>query len=440
LKLPCLFSPSTTQASEVSVPNAIQSIFRAHFPQYAAGRQLHVREWRAAHALMNCHTAALGGQVLSCPNGHYSLTRYNACRHRSCPDCAQAPRQQWLQRELERLLPCEHFHCVFTLPHEFLALWVYNRVRVNRLLFDCARLSLLELCADERHLGARPGILMALHTWGRTLSQHPHVHCLVSAGGLDEQGRWQHCRPHYLVPVKALAALFRGKLLHQLGQDLADQRLALPPEQDAQHWRAVIRAQYRSHWNVQLSEPYAHGRGVALYLARYAKGGPLSAQRLIRHDAQQVQFTYTDHRDQHTKTLTLSPQEFITRVLWHAPPGHQHMVRHCGLYASAARAQHQRSRTLLSPMVMPAMPSNTLRCVAPAPLIAHNNLLCTQCREPLRPQQSLLPTHRFGENSMASAPTDHLPTGPTGRWTGHSTAQSSGGLRRRSLGRQMPVN
>lgn len=412
----------------------LQSIFREHFVRYAQTRTLHLRELRAASAIMNCYTAALGGRVLSCPTGDYTVASYNACRHRSCPKCAERPRQEWIQTELQRLLPCEHYHAVFTLPHDFIPLWAFNRERMNTLLFDCARQSLLELCADERHLGAKPGLLMALHSWGRTLSQHPHVHCLVSGGGMTAQGQWRRCRQHYLVPVKALAALFRGKLLHHIKHGIDAQRLRLPPHQDAQHWYACIKAQYRKHWNVELAAPYAHGRGVALYLARYVKGGPLPSDRQLDHDGQRVSMGYTDHRDQRRKTLRLDAQEFIARVLWHAPPARQHMVRHCGLYATAARQQHRQCAKLLSPTLMPTAPT-TQACHA---LTRTNE--CPQCQLPLRITQSLLPAHRCGEVSIPPHASTAPQLGPTLRWSGQPTATIDNTLRRRSLRRRLPLN
>ncbi|MBK7237831.1 MAG: IS91 family transposase [Sterolibacteriaceae bacterium] len=413
---------------------SLQEIFREHFPQYAQSHRLHLRELRAAHAIMDCRTRALGGHVLSCPDGHYSRTQYHSCRHRSCPRCADRPRQQWIEAQLQRLLPCAHFHVVFTLPHDFVPLWAFNRVRLSALLFDCARESLLDLCKDARHLGARPGILMALHTWGRTLSQHPHVHCLVSAGGLDAQGQWRHSRQGYLVPAKALAALFRGKLLGRIGEALKAHRLQLPAQQDQTHWRACIKAQYRKHWNVELAKPYAHGRGVALYLARYVKGGPLPSTRALEHDGQRVRFDYTDHRDGARKTLSLDAQAFLARVLWHAPPSHQHLVRHCGLYASAARVQYRQCMKLLSPDPMPTPPAARACHGAPTPPA------CPQCHQPLRPSLSLLPAHRFGEFSINAIVATETRLGPTGRSTGQPTVFESRARKRPSLRRRSPVN
>ena len=377
--------------------SSMQGIFQEHFAAYAQQRTLHPREARAASCISKCYTPALGSHVLSCPQGHGSIVQYHACRHRSCPRCAERTQRHWAQSQLEQLLPCPHFHIIFTLPHAFIALWEFNRAWMNQLLFDCVRQSVLELCAVPRHLGAVPGLLMALHTWGRTLSHHPHVHCLASAGGLDPQGQWRDSRANFLIPLKPLQHLFRGKFLAKLGHALDVGLLRLPPEQDAAHWRASIARHYRLHWNIQICEPYSHGRGVALYLARYVTGGPLPRTRALSLSGNSVSFGYTDHRDQRRKTLHLHAHEFIARILWHAPPRSQHTVRHAGLYASALRGQHLACRTPLAPQAPPS-PEQTLAChslISPAPP------RCPVCNTELVPCVSAPAVHTFGEFSIA---------------------------------------
>ena len=419
--------------------SSMQSIFREHFAGFARSRSLHPRELRAAQCIRECYSAALGGRVLSCPQEHHSVVQYHACRHRSCPRCCARPRQQWLHAQLQQLLPCGHFHLVFTLPHVFIALWEFNRAWMNQLLFDCARQSLLALCAESRHLGAMPGLLMSLHTWGRTLSRHPHVHCLASAGGIDRAGQWHSARDGFLVPVRPLQILFRGKLLARLKHALDARQLHLAPHQDAQHWRSVIAQQYRKHWNIEISAPYAHGRGVALYLARYARGGPLPAERALHSSQGCVSFEYTDHRDQQRKTMHLSAHEFIARILWHAPPRAQHTVRRAGLYASAHRGHHQaccEHFSATTPIAMPA-PPQALVCHQFEPPAAPR---CPVCGAALVHSASLLATHRFGEFSI-SAPTPRAGcAASTGRSSGQTTAHHDCTLRRRFLRRRLPIN
>jgi hypothetical protein len=393
--------------------STLQTIFREHLHEFAQTRSLHPREQRAAQCIRDCYSDALGSHTLSCPNGHGSIVQHHACRHRSCPRCAARPRQQWLKAELERLLPCPHFHIVFTLPHALMGLWEFNRRRINQLLFDCARQSLLELCANERHLGASPGILMSLHTWGRTLSRHPHVHCLVSAGGVDDHGQWKSCQSRFLVPVKPLQHLFRGKLLSHLSQALNGERLHLPTWLGTPHWKDVIAQQYRRHWNVRISEPYTHGRGVALYLARYVKGGPLPSDRSLDLTDDKVSFGYTDHRDQRRKTLHLQAREFIERVLWHAPPQAQHTVRHAGLYATTNRVQHR----YCSRQLTQSTPPQATRPIACHHFVEPSPPSCRQCDAPLVRSAGLTP-HRFGEFTLPSPA--RCGSRPTDRSNGHA--------------------
>lgn len=327
---------------------SLQSIVEQHADAYAATHALSAREQRALHCIRHCGTSALGAQLLQCPSGEYQQLQFHACRHRSCPRCAEASRVRWIDAELQRLLPCAHFHVVFTLPHELLALWECNRARLAERLMQAARGTLLELLADPRHLGATPGLLLALHTWGRTLSRHPHVHCLVTAGGMDPEGAWRATRAHWLLPVRVMQHLFRAKLLQPLWALLP--HWTLPAGTSVASWRQVLRTLWRAHFNVEVQAPYAHGRGVVLYLARYAKGGPLARKALHLAADGRVQFAYEDHHDGRTRTLSLAPDEFLSRLLWHAPPRGQHTTRHAGLYSTARRAQHARALQQLRPL------------------------------------------------------------------------------------------
>ncbi len=320
---------------------SLQDIFRQHFPAYAATHALHPREARAAFCIANCFGPALGTHVLRCPAGHFQQVQPHACRHRCCPQCAEYSRSRWIEPLLARLLPCAHNHAVFTLPHELLPLWEFNRAEMSSLFFNCVRDTLLTLLADPRRLGATPGLMLSLHTWGRNLSHHPHIHCLVTAGGLAPDGRWLHCRDPRLLPFPPLRKLLQGKLLGSINAMLRMKQLRLPPQQDTQYWYRITRLLYRKHWALEILPPYPHGKGVALYLARYAKGGPIPKDRQLHLADGQVRMTYTSHRDHATHTLTLPVQEFIARVLWHAPAAGIHTTRYAGLYCSAMAKQRR---------------------------------------------------------------------------------------------------
>ncbi len=179
----------------------IQSLLQRDFASYARGRRLPLHVHKAARSIIRCRTAALGGHKMACPAGHVAGIWYNSCRHRACPQCSKLQTDRWLEGWRKRLLPCDHFHVIFTIPHDLLEIWQLNRKRLSDHLFRASRDTLFELLDDERHLGAKPGVIAALHTWGRTLNLHPHVHCLVTGGGRAPDGSWSASRKGYLLPV-----------------------------------------------------------------------------------------------------------------------------------------------------------------------------------------------------------------------------------------------
>jgi len=395
----------------------MQDIFAEHFDAYAQQHRLHPRESRAAWCIRNCYTPACGSHTLVCPQGHVSREQFHACGHRSCPRCAPRTRASHIDAELSRLLPCPHFHVVFTLPHELMPLWQFNRQCLIKLFFDCVRLTLLEMLADPRHLGATPGLLMALHTWGRNLSHHPHIHALVTAGGLSADLQWHATRDGFLLPLKPIQRLFCGKLLAGLRALLDNSDLRLPPEQPSTYWTKSLRALYRKHWNIQINPAYATGRSVTLYLARYAKGGPLPKQRALFLTNATVSFEYTDHRDNQSKRLHLQPHEFISRVLWHAPPTGVHTVRHAGLYATASRRHHLAASVALSLASTNKPPPHHAPATPPAtPPIAPR---CPTCNLPLWRSYTAAPRARAQGNYQiplyqpAATPATSAHLGPT---------------------------
>lgn len=314
----------------------LPEILRAGFAAYTQhqGARRAVQRWVAA--VLSCRTAALGGHLWRCPAGHVQRVQYNSCKHRACPQCGGLAREQWLDRLRARLLACDYYHIVFTVPHEFNRLWQWNRVAFGELLLTTVRETLLTLTADPRWLGAQAGVVLSLHTWGRSLTVHPHVHALVTGGGWTPSG-WQAARRGYLVPMAVVLALFRGKLLGQLQQALGGGLLSLPADTDRSFWQTLVSQLRRRHWNVHLAGRYAHGQGVATYLARYVRGGPLKASQLLAHEHGQVTFRYRDHRDGRGQVMRLSTEAFIGRLAEHVPERGMRLVRHAGLFASGNR-------------------------------------------------------------------------------------------------------
>jgi hypothetical protein len=319
----------------------LQDIFCTSYPEYQRTHALPAHVRRAARAIMQCRTAALGGHVQACPDGHMSRIWYNSCRHRSCPQCAYLQSERWLALQRARLLACDHYHVICTLPHDLNPLWLANVPVMTTLLFQAVRDTLCTLLADPKYLGAQPGILAALHTWSQTLVLHPHVHCLVTGGGLSPDGRWVAVRNGFLLPARVVMAVFRGKMLAAIRQALAREALALPEGiQPQQMLNLLTRLGHprKTKWNVRIMERYRHGAGVVTYLARYLRGGPIKNARLVACDGERVTFTRRTRQEEAdggspaAQRMTLSVADFLQRWLLHVPAPQTRVIRCYGLY------------------------------------------------------------------------------------------------------------
>ena len=311
-----------------------------------------IASWRPARP---CRTAALGGHVQGCPDGHIQRVWYNSCRHRSCPLCNQLQIERWLEQQRARLMDHPHRHLIFTLPHELHPYWRLNTDRMTRLLFRAVQETLLDFTADPRYLGATPGLISVLHTWGRSLSLHPHLHCALTEGGLDAEGAWRTPVKGCYLPIRAVMAKYRGKYLDLLRRAEAAGELRLPTGESSARYRSLLNRLGRKRWNVHLRERYANADGVINYLARYVRGGPLRAQQLSRLQTEpdQVTFRYYAHRDnpdgrkRRARRERLSCAALTERLLQHVPSRGLHVVRGYGLYASAGRDALNRARAQL---------------------------------------------------------------------------------------------
>lgn len=304
---------------------------------------------KAGIAILRCRTAELGGHAKRCPSGCVEKVWYNSCRHRACPLCAWIKIDQWLEKIRSLLLPTDHYHVTFTLPGDLRIFWEFDRKAVGDLMFRIARTTLFNALEDPKHLGAKPGILMSLHTWSRVLWAHPHVHCLVTGGGLTADGRWQPCRREgFLVPEEVLRFWFRKRFTKALRRMIKAGKIELPP--DMCRFDALCRLSQaeRKTWIVDVEERYEHGQGIATYLARYVRGGPLKNSRLLRLDPKEQTATFrVSRKGEPWSEMTLPVRELIRRILWHVPPTGYRVVRACGLYHHHYREQLEACREQL---------------------------------------------------------------------------------------------
>lgn len=361
--------------------NTLQKIFTENYQAYAACHALPLKHLKAADAIMNCRTSLMGGQIQYCPKGHESKIQYHSCRHRSCPKCAKFPKIQWAHKQQARLLQCDHYHVVFTIPHELLTLWRYNTAWFTQALFQSVRDTLMELLEDKKYLNATPGIIMALHTWGRNLSSHPHLHCLVSAGGLTKGEKWKSVENDFLLPIKVVKLVYRGKLMERIINAIKLEEIVLPP--DAKPFQIIgeIKQLYKKEWSVRIQERYSHGAGVMKYLAKYVKGGPINERRIIQSNDKFVTFEYKDHRTNSNKVLKLSTHEFMTRILWHVPEPGLHTIRHFGLYSHQSYRKRALCRVELGQA--PETDDTKMDWVHWLNQLKNNILTCKVCHTPL---------------------------------------------------------
>ena len=340
---------------------AVQEIFRLGFESYAAGRKLPLHHWKAATSLMRCRTSALGGHVQRCENGHVQGVWYNSCRHRWCPQCNALVNERWLERKRALLLACAHRHIIFTIPHEFLVLWRGNGELMTEVLFGAARETLQVLLKDARHLGATPGMLLALHTWARSLLLHPHIHALVSEGGLDASGAWRGPRRRAFLPARVVMVMFRGKFCARMQAALAAQQLRLARGESARTVQNLLNRLGRIDWNVRVQSRYGHGVGVATYLARYVRGGPLRNGQICRLSESTVVYRYRSRRGTvgggKLESVHTNAAGFIARYLVHVPTLRKKTVRCCGLYANSSRERLGLARAQLGQEAAPHEPA-----------------------------------------------------------------------------------
>ncbi|HWM94458.1 MAG TPA: IS91 family transposase [Thermoanaerobaculia bacterium] len=309
---------------------------------------------QAMRAIEDCRTAVLGGHLYRCEKCGSEKNVYNSCRNRHCPKCQNLEKERWLEKRRNELLPVPYFHVVFTLPEELNVLALGNPEVIYDLLFASASQTLLEIGADPKHLGARLGALAILHTWGQTLVLHPHLHCIVPGGGPSPDGeRWMAASERFLLPVRVLAPVFRGKFLAGLKRLYQEGGLSLTGEaeklRDPFEFLNFLDRLYQKSWWVYGKPPFGGPEQVLKYLARYTHRVALSNHRLVALADGKVTFTYKDYsQDGRRREMTLPAEEFIRRFLLHILPHRFVRIRYYGLFANRHRErQLQRCRALL---------------------------------------------------------------------------------------------
>jgi len=329
---------------------------------------------RAITDILRCRTPEMGGEVFFCPHCEHTHYVYHSCRNRSCPQCHGQQTEAWLDQRRQELLAVPYFHVVFTVPDALHAAMRSDQTRLYGTLMQAAGQSLIELASDRHYVGGTVGLMAILHTWGRTLAYHPHVHCLVTGGGFDRKTEeWQPGRPDYLVPVKALSKLFRRRFRELLGPTLGT--LNIPP------------SVWQVDWVVNCKPVTGSPERVLKYLAGYVYRIAISDDRILSIDNDRVTFRYQDTRDGQFKIMTLPAEEFIRRFLQHVLPRGFHKVRYYGLWAPGNHLLRQRLQLQLgsgSPAApTPAEePETAPPDPAAGPILPITGRICPHCQQP----------------------------------------------------------
>jgi len=353
----------------------VADILRLHGPSYRAqfGNRMLPSHRRAMQDIERCRTAALGGQLYFCARCDEHRYSYHSCKNRHCPKCGNEQANEWLDQQQNLLLPIPYFLVTFTLPQELRALARSNQKTVYHLLFRASSQALQQLALDPRFVGGRIGMVGVLHTWTRQLLYHPHVHYIVTGGGLTAAGRWRASRPDFLVPVKALSRIFRAKFRDELKK--------------TELFAQVPTRVWRKDWVVH-SEPVGSGQQAFQYLAPYIFRVAISNHRLRKLENGLVTFAYKESATDQLKHCTVTAEEFIRRFLQHVLPPRFIKVRYYGLLSPNNRHLLEKARQLLSATTS-KLNREAVKTTAPLALLS-----CPHCGGPLTLLRPLAPRGR----------------------------------------------
>ena len=333
----------------------VAEILRAHAADYQRAHSPSLAQQKVMRHIADCRTAVLGGHVEQCDSCGRQRVSFNSCRDRHCPKCQSAARDDWIEAQLTKLLPVPYFHVVFTLPEQLNPLALANQKVLFDILFATAAATLREIAADEKQLGAHIGFTAVLHTWGQNLMFHPHLHCVVTGGGLSADGKhWVGTRHNFFLPVKVLGKMFRGKFLHALKEAYLTRKLRLGGTTaelaEQKHWRTFLEGLYHKPWVVYAKPPFAGPEHVFRYLGRYTHRIAISNHRLVAFDNGRVSFTMKDYAQQGLrKVMNLDAVEFLRRFLLHVLPKGYTRLRHFGLCAARnVRTKLEAARGMLA--------------------------------------------------------------------------------------------
>ena len=316
---------------------SIQDIFKEYGLEYIKKHKLSKEQWKVFNAITSCKTQALGIHTITCNECGETHIALNSCRNRHCPNCQAYAREKWIEKESSYILECPYFHIVTTIPCELNEIVLYNTKICYDILFNATSEAILTLTKDKKWLGAKVGLTSILHTWGQTLEFHPHIHSIVTGGGLANN-KWIESKKEYLFKVQVLSSLFRGKFLAMLKE--ADLKFPKDKEDlnNKENFNKFLEPLYKKTWITYIEPPKGKPENVIEYIGRYSFRVAISNERIKDISNGKVTFEYKDYKDNSKiKLMTISAEEFIRRFLLHVLPNRFTKIRHYGILSNRSK-------------------------------------------------------------------------------------------------------
>jgi hypothetical protein len=366
----------------------VADIFRLHGPGYRQQHDLPCHQLRLMYDIESCRTSVLGGHVERCDHCAEERISYNSCCNRHCPKCQHLARTKWVESRKGELLPIDYYHVVFTIPQQLNDIVLRNKPQLYKILFAASAETLQTIAADPRHLGAQIGFFSILHSWGQNLLFHPHIHCVVTGGGVSpDRTRWVSCKPGFFLPVEVLSQLFRRLFLETLEEAYRNKLLSFPGAieslQAPAAFRKLISSLKHIDWVVYAKAPFGGPQRVVEYLGRYTHRVAIDNRRILNVTEHEVTFQYKQYRSAEahkSRTMTVDADEFIRRFLLHSLPPGLPRIRHYGLFAGRTKKQNLAlCRELLSVPLHTPLPTAVEVREALSRLAEHAHL-CPGCQ------------------------------------------------------------
>ena len=359
----------------------VQDIIKKYGEKYKQKHKMMPHIAKTMEAIEKCRTEKLGYHEDVCDECGYTKISYNSCRNRHCPKCQSIARAKWIEEREAEILNVKYFHVVMTIPSELYMIAYQNQSKVYKILFKATAETLEELARDKKYLGAEIGFMEVLHTWGQTLVYHPHIHCIVPAGGIDKIGKWRNSKKKFFIPVKVLSRKFRGKFLYYLKKEKLEFYGKNEYLNNKQNFDELMSKMYNKEWISYCKPPFENAKSVIKYLGRYTHRVAISNERILSEENGEVTFKYRDYKDNNKmKEMTVKAEEFIRRFLMHIlPPGFM-KIRHYGLLGNRNKKTKLAVCKKLTNTTSPVKPKLTTLEILKKTLGADFNI-CPMCHK-----------------------------------------------------------